>query len=241
MLQKDKPPQNCSTWKFSSVFVMQFVARDWICGNRKVLNCIMSTHRRICHNWLWTSWQRKEFQLFGKHPIRQTWPHLTFGYFPKSSSNWKAYDFKAKMTSCRMRQISWRSFHQTSLRPASNSGSIAGWSVWMLKEPILKEIRTVCNLCGCLQYVSIALYIETMVFGRILFRQTSYIYRVNQHAPVTRFFGTHRFSEGENCWSGRGWCKSATNIQESVHSTVHCKPCHHPVQEQSQGDCRSLF
>ena len=21
----------------------------------------------------------------------------------------------------------------------------------------------------------------------------------------------------------------------------HCKPCHHPIQEQSQGDCRSLF
>ena len=46
---------------------------------------------------------------------------------------------------------------------------------------------------------------------------------------------------GENYWSGRGWCKSATNIQESVHSTVHCKPCHHPIQEQSQGDCRSPF
>ena len=47
--------------------------------------------------------------------------------------------------------------------------------------------------------------------------------------------------EGENCWSGRGWCTSATNIQESVHSTVHCEPCHHPIQEQSQGDCRSPF
>ena len=56
-----------------------------------------------------------------------------------------------------------------------------------------------------------------------------------------RFFGIHRFSEGENCWSGRGWCKSATNIQESVHSTVHCEPSHHPIQEQSQGNCRSPF
>ena len=25
------------------------------------------------------------------------------------------------------------------------------------------------------------------------------------------------------------------------HSTVHCEPCHHPIQEQSQGDCRSPF
>ena len=66
-------------------------------------------------------------------------------------------------------------------------------------------------------------------------------HRGNQYASVTGFFGTHRFSEGENCWSGRGWCKSATNIHESVHSTIHCEPCHHPIQEQSQGDCRSPF
>ena len=51
----------------------------------------------------------------------------------------------------------------------------------------------------------------------------------------------HRLSEGENYWSGRDWYKSATNIQESVHSTVHCELCHHLIQEQSQGDYRSLF
>ena len=67
-----------------------------------------------------------------------------FWLFPKIKQQLKGFRFQS--------QDDIISFHQTSLRPASNSGSIAGWSVWMLKEPILKEIRTVCNLCDCLQY-----------------------------------------------------------------------------------------
>ena len=57
---------------------------------------------------------------------------------------------------------------------------------------------------------------------------------MNQHASVTGFFGTHRFSEGENCWSGRDRCKSVTNIQESVRSTVHCEPFHHQFKNKAK-------
>lgn len=98
--QKAKLLTNIITNKFSVIFLMQFSARDWICGSHASGNCITTTPPPILHVWPRISCPSTEFPTF----VRLL---ATSGWSPSLRCLWKGLDLRAERTSCRTQQHSW--------------------------------------------------------------------------------------------------------------------------------------
>jgi hypothetical protein len=97
-----------------------------------------STHPTLSR----TSWLNIRSHKCRNPTTQRRWPGVTFFYSQRWKCCWRRIGFETQRRQNEMRQSSCWLFQRVSSKSASDNGRTAGTSVWCLKGPTLKGIRT---------------------------------------------------------------------------------------------------